>query len=102
MVKWSEICGPKNQGGLGVLDLEIMNKALLGKWLWKLENEEGIWQEYLRNKYLKGKILRQKEVRVGDSQFWHGMMKVKNEFFECCYKKIGNGKKIPCSGRILG
>lgn len=28
-VQWQEICSPKDQGGLGVLDLEIMNKGIL-------------------------------------------------------------------------
>jgi hypothetical protein len=32
-VKWSVICGPKDQGGLGVHDLEVKNSVLLGKWL---------------------------------------------------------------------
>jgi hypothetical protein len=43
---------PKDQGGLGVLDLEKMNIALLPKRLWKLFNEDGIWQQILRKKYL--------------------------------------------------
>jgi hypothetical protein len=32
LVKWSIICGPKDQGGLGVQDLELQNKCLLSKW----------------------------------------------------------------------
>ena len=43
LVQWQKVCMPKDQGGLGVIDLEKMNIALLGKWIWKLENEEGIW-----------------------------------------------------------
>ena len=30
------MCPPKEQGGLGVMDLEIQNKCLLSKWLFKL------------------------------------------------------------------
>jgi hypothetical protein len=33
LVQWPIICSPRDQGGLGVLDLDIMNKALLGKWI---------------------------------------------------------------------
>lgn len=36
---------PTELGGLGVLDLELMNVALLTKWLWKLFNEQGLWQK---------------------------------------------------------
>lgn len=42
-VRWPMVCLPKDQGGLGILDLGDMNSALLGKWLWRLENEDGQW-----------------------------------------------------------
>jgi hypothetical protein len=38
------------QDGLGIQNLDIQNKCLLSKWLFKLCNEEDIWQELLRNK----------------------------------------------------
>ena len=52
LVNWKTVCLPKDQGGLGVLDLKIMNIALLAKWLWKLFNEKGLWQSFLHAKYL--------------------------------------------------
>jgi hypothetical protein len=39
--------------------LKVKNKCLLSKWLFKLLNEEGVWQELLRNKYLHSKSLAQ-------------------------------------------
>lgn len=35
LVSWKQICDPKESGGLGVLDLEIMNSALRLRWAWK-------------------------------------------------------------------
>jgi hypothetical protein len=35
-VKWSEVCRPKCQGGLGVRDVGKVNLSLLIKWRWKL------------------------------------------------------------------
>lgn len=49
-VQWPVTCRPKDQGGLGILDPETMNMSLLGKWLWKLENDEGFWREKLHEK----------------------------------------------------
>jgi hypothetical protein len=49
----SAICRPKVQGGLGIEVLEIKNKFLLSKWLFKLLNEDGMWPELLQNKYLR-------------------------------------------------
>ena len=48
-------------GGLGILDLEVQNKCLLSKWLFKLFNEDGLWQEVLKKKYVKDKCLSQIE-----------------------------------------
>jgi hypothetical protein len=50
-------------GVLCILDLDIQNKCLLSKWLFKLINEEGMWPDILRKKYLKNKTPFQAEKR---------------------------------------
>ena len=55
LTKWEVVCTPKDQGGLGVLILDVHNKCLLSKWLFRLLNGDGVWQQLLRNKYLKDK-----------------------------------------------
>ncbi|WVZ64243.1 hypothetical protein U9M48_013795 [Paspalum notatum var. saurae] len=62
LVKWYLLCQPKEQGGLGVQNLYIQNKCLLSKWLFKLCNEDGMWQSLLRNKYLSNKTLSPKDL----------------------------------------
>jgi hypothetical protein len=74
--------------------LELKNKCLLSKWLFKLLNEEGVWQELLRNKYLNAKTLSQVQAKPTDSQFWKGLMMVKDEFFTRGYFKVGDGRSI--------
>lgn len=69
LIKWNIICRPKDQGGLGIEVLDIKNKCLLSKWLFKLLHEEGVWQELLTNKYLNNKTLSQVEAKPTDSQF---------------------------------
>lgn len=44
LTKWNVLCRPKDFGGLGIQNLDIQNKFLLSKWLYKLINEEGFWQ----------------------------------------------------------
>jgi hypothetical protein len=80
LTKWNIICRPKDQGGLGIEDLEIKNRCLLSKWLDKLINQEGVWQEFLHNKYVNNKTLSQVTVQPHDSPFWRGLMKVKDDF----------------------
>jgi hypothetical protein len=57
LAKWSVVCSPKDQGGLGIHDLEVKNIALLGKWLFKLLIEEGTCQTILKRKYIGPKAL---------------------------------------------
>ncbi|KAJ3676152.1 hypothetical protein LUZ60_003564 [Juncus effusus] len=46
LVKWSRACLPKKHGGLGIADLASQNKALLLKWIWKLDNDkDGLWAQ---------------------------------------------------------
>ncbi|WVZ51322.1 hypothetical protein U9M48_002476, partial [Paspalum notatum var. saurae] len=80
LISWPILCQPKEQGGLGVQNIDIQNKCLLSEWLFKLCNEDGIWQVLLRNKYLKGNSLSQTEKKPRDSHFWKSLMGVKNYF----------------------
>jgi hypothetical protein len=63
LTRWNINCRPKDQGGLGIEVLELKNKSLLSKWLFKIINEEGVWQELLQNKYLHSKTLSQVEAK---------------------------------------
>ena len=36
LVKWTAVCRPNSQGGLGVMNSRLMNIALMCKWIWKL------------------------------------------------------------------
>jgi len=48
LAKWDILCHPKDQGGLGIIDLQVQNKCLLSKWIINLLNGHGTWQNLLR------------------------------------------------------
>jgi hypothetical protein len=51
-VKWDQICRPKDEGGLGVKNLETFNRSLLSKWKWRFIQEgEAIWANLLQFRY---------------------------------------------------
>ena len=60
LVAWTTVCRPKKQGGLGVLNINVQNKALLLKNLHKLSNREDIpwvkivWESYYADGQLPG------------------------------------------------
>jgi len=52
LVSWSKVCSPILEGGLGIRNLRIFNKALLGKWLWRYAHErEAWWKSVVDAKY---------------------------------------------------
>jgi len=66
----------KEQGGLEIQNLDLQNKCLLSKWLFKLCNEESTWQELIWNRYLKNETLSQIEKKNVFSHFWNGSLGV--------------------------
>jgi hypothetical protein len=88
------LCQPKDQGGLGIRDLDIQNTVLLSKWLYKLLTTDEIWQQLIRNKYLGSKPLSQAYWKSGNTHFWAGLMKVKSDFLRFRTFSIKNGAQI--------
>ncbi|KAK8564019.1 hypothetical protein V6N12_036151 [Hibiscus sabdariffa] len=77
-VKWTNICCPKYLGGLGVIDPNIQNRALLGKCVWKFANEkESLWQQVIRCKYNYGEnsLLPVEPMYRRLSLLWNGVIK---------------------------
>jgi hypothetical protein len=93
LAKWGIICKPKDQGGLGVLTLELQNQCLLSKWIFSLVNSEGEWQQLIKNKYLRSKTIIQVTRKPGDSQFWSGLMNVKEHFFNMGNFDVHDGRQ---------
>jgi hypothetical protein len=91
LVNWNAVCSPKSQGGLGVLNLVYMSDALLTKWLWNLENSNGLWQSIITEKYIKGKPLISVKQRQNDSQFSKKLLSLREVFFKYCKIVVGNG-----------
>ncbi|WVZ51173.1 LOW QUALITY PROTEIN: hypothetical protein U9M48_002338 [Paspalum notatum var. saurae] len=73
IIKWPLICQPREHGGLGVMNLDIQNKSLLSKWLFKLCNE-------VRRKYLKGNPLGATYKSSSASHFCKGSMGLRDQF----------------------
>jgi hypothetical protein len=91
LVAWKKICRPKDQGGLGVLNLDIQNKALLLKNLHKFFNNHDIpWVHLVRESYYSGGNLPTNN--MGASFWWKAHIKLLDLYKTMARCKIGNGK----------
>ncbi|RVW29977.1 putative ribonuclease H protein [Vitis vinifera] len=52
LVSWEKVCVSKEKGGLGLRKIVQLNKALLGKWVWRFASaRDGMWKRVLVAKY---------------------------------------------------
>jgi hypothetical protein len=110
-VKWSEVCRPKCQGGLGVRDVGKVNLSLLIKWRWKLlQSDDAVWKKVLVARY--GSDVRHKvhwinyqnSYRV--SAWWRELCRIDEVedgswFARNVVRRVG-GVTLPGFGRIVG
>jgi hypothetical protein len=66
----------------------------LSKWWWKLEFEEGIWQEIVRKKYRIFKGISGLQRKPRNSSAWNDLIKVKQLYLKGRIMILGNGKRI--------
>ncbi|XP_057443833.1 uncharacterized protein LOC130735985 [Lotus japonicus] len=82
-IKWEDICISKLDGGLGIKNWDTFNRALLGKWRWKLLNDKSglcsriIWAKY-GDRTTQGEL----DVRTKDSVWW-------KDLFSVCFDELG-------------
>ena len=65
---------------------------MLAKWIWKLEDEDGIWQDIIESKYLKDKCLSGVKYKKGGSQFCSSLLKIRGLVYPHIKKKLGDGR----------
>ena len=52
LVNWTKVCSPIHEGGLGIWNLRLFNRALIGKWQWHFASESGArWRKVVEAKY---------------------------------------------------
>lgn len=92
------------EGGLGILQLDAMNRALLVTWWWRLVSEQDtLVCNILRNKYsLRGLWTTDRRKMTYASVFWKGMANVKNIFQAGMKYQLGRQEtsfsKYKCDG----
>jgi hypothetical protein len=71
-----------------------MNISLLCNWWWILENEEGLWQEIVNLKYVKGTPICLVKQKYSDSPVWSDLLKIRHLYLKGREYKVNNGKMM--------
>ena len=71
-VAWKDICKPKNQGGLGLKPLRLMNEALMIKHLWNvISKKDSLWVKWVHVYRIKNRNIWHNVSCINDSWSWN-------------------------------
>ncbi|RVX18713.1 putative ribonuclease H protein [Vitis vinifera] len=97
LVRWNLVCLERKKGGLGVRNLALMNKALLGKWNWRFAIEsEALWKQAINHKYgveEEGWCTRAVSGRHGVG-LWKAIRKEWLGMYSNLAYRVGNGRRV--------
>ena len=52
LIAWEQVCRPKSEGGMGLINMAIWNKAAVAKLCWDLANKEDkLWIKWIHAYY---------------------------------------------------
>jgi hypothetical protein len=93
LAAWSLVCRPKRHGGLGIVNFEIQNKALLLKQLHKFYNKEDIlWVKLIWSMYAPGSAPHAQSRR---GSFWcRDEFSLVDTYRSICSCNIGSGETV--------
>ncbi|RVW23310.1 putative ribonuclease H protein [Vitis vinifera] len=97
LINWEVVCTSKEKGGLGMRRIDSLNKALLGKWVWRFVVEkDNLWRLMIGVKY--GQEEFGWKTREGRGTYgvgvWKEIMKEAKWCWENIKFKVGKGTRI--------
>ena len=91
-VSWSTMTQPKYCGGLGFLDIELFNLALLARQAWRIVMDpESLSARTLKAKYFPTRDFLQAELGSAPSQIWRAIIDGREVLTQGMIRRIGNG-----------
>ena len=96
LVKWSKVCQPELNGGLGMRDMRAMNDAFLMKiGLGMLTKPNSLWVKVLKSKYVMLDLVNaNRDLPSSGSYLWRAVCSVWKNVKARVKWSLGDGKKV--------
>jgi hypothetical protein len=89
---WKDICAPKNEGGLGIRNIQAMNQTLILMAAWRIaEAPNDLLHAVLKSKYFHDSSIWRPNPNVPKSAFWASIHKVLPILKTHCFYQITQG-----------
>ncbi|XP_074278274.1 uncharacterized protein LOC141601867 [Silene latifolia] len=83
LVSWKKICKPKQEGGLGLKEDVLWNKAAVGKLVWWIYfKPDHLWVRWINHTYLKGQEWQNYTPTTSSSWYWRKVCQTKESLAE--------------------
>ncbi|XP_021738179.1 uncharacterized protein LOC110704668 [Chenopodium quinoa] len=94
-IAWNKIQCSKSEGGLGMRDLHVFNKALLAKQAWRvLTNTSSLMARVLKGKYFPNSDFMNAKILSGISYTWRSILSVRELISKGALKTMGKGNNV--------
>lgn len=94
-IPWDRLCLLKCRDGVGVRRLDLMNKALIGKLMWRLATSNNqTWVRLLKGKYNVGNNFWDAAIKRKYTPIWRSIVKIKEELKPHLCWEINDGASI--------
>ena len=91
LVAWRDICLPKNEGGLNVFDLKVINNCYLAKHLWDIHSKaDSLWIKWISHFYLGASSVWEVIAQRTASPMWKAIVSTRDKLVE----KFGNANQV--------
>lgn len=92
-ISWEKMCHPRIEGGLGIKQLGVWNRAAMGKHLWTLMTKpENLWAVWMRNK-LKGRSIWVISIPQDCSWAWRKILQLRGVMQQHFEVIVGDGRQ---------
>ncbi|KAL0451451.1 UNVERIFIED_CONTAM: LINE-1 retrotransposable element O protein [Sesamum latifolium] len=91
-VSWRQVCRPVSEGGLGIRDLQALNKGLMSRHLWRVitADRSSIWVDWIFHYRLRDLSVWTVSDRTG-SWGWRKMVRLRDWLRPFVHYKVGDG-----------
>ena len=79
LVAWKQVCLPKDEGGLAVLDIKARNNSFFAKHLWNIHlKSDSLWIQWVGHYYISHASIWSLDAKKTDSLLWKSIFALRN------------------------
>ncbi|KAL0402156.1 UNVERIFIED_CONTAM: hypothetical protein Slati_4245500 [Sesamum latifolium] len=102
-VSWQQVCRPISEGGLGIRNIQALNKGLMSRHLWRIimANRSSIWVDWIFHYRLRDYSIWTISDRSG-TWGWRKLIRLRDSLRPFLHYQVGTGPKVGWSSLLVG